>query len=141
MPEVERTLVLVKPDAVQRGLIGEILSRLDRTGLKPVALKMLRIDREMAERHYAAHRDQPYFEGLVQFITSGPIIAAVYEGYQALDTVRSIMGATDPIKAEPGTIRADLAQDTRHNLVHGSDSVESAEQEIDLFFSPEEILS
>ncbi len=137
---MERTLVLLKPDAIERGLVGEIISRLERTGLNLVAMKMLRMDRELAERHYAVHRDQPYFEGLVQFITSGPLIAAVYEGPDAVNIVRNIMGATDPAKAEPGTIRANLAQDTRHNLVHGSDSVDNAEQEINLFFSPQEIV-
>ncbi|HEY49000.1 MAG TPA: nucleoside-diphosphate kinase [Dehalococcoidia bacterium] len=137
---MERTLVLVKPDAVQRGLVGEILSRLERTGLKLVAMKMLRMDRGMAERHYAVHRDQPFFEGLVQFIISGPLIAAIYEGPNAVEVMRSVMGVTDPTRADPGTIRADLAQDTRHNLVHGSDSVENAEMEISLFFNPEEVV-
>jgi nucleoside-diphosphate kinase len=138
---MERTLVLVKPDAVQRGLVGDILSRLERTGLKLVALKMLHMDREMAERHYAIHRGKPFFEGLVQFITSSPLVAAVFEGPMAVEIVRKAMGETDPARAAPGTIRGDLALDIGRNVVHGSDSVETAEQEISLFFGPQEVLS
>jgi nucleoside-diphosphate kinase len=138
---MERTLVLVKPDGVQRGLIGEIISRFEKTGLKLVALKMLQIDREMAERHYAIHKGKPFFEGLVSFITSSPLIAAVFEGKSAVDVVRKIMGATDPASAAPGTIRGDLALDIGRNVVHGSDSLENAQKEIDLFFSPREIVS
>jgi nucleoside-diphosphate kinase len=138
---MERTLVLVKPDGVQRGLIGEIISRLERTGLKLVALKMLRMDRKMAERHYAIHQGKPFFEGLVSFITSSPLIAAVFEGKSAVEVVRKIMGATDPVKAAPGTIRGDLALAIGRNVVHGSDSLENAQKEIDLFFTPREIVS
>ncbi len=138
---MERTLVLVKPDGVQRGLIGEIISRFERTGLKLVALKMLQMDREMAEKHYAIHQGKPFFEGLVSFITSSPLIAAVFEGKSAVEVVRKMMGATDPVKAAPGTIRGDLALDIGRNVVHGSDSLENAQKEISLFFSPPEIVS
>jgi len=138
---MERTLVLIKPDAVQRGLVGDILSRLERTGLKLVALKMLQMDREMAERHYAIHRGKPFFEGLVQFITSSPLVAAIFEGPMAVETVRKTMGETDPARAAPGTIRGDLALDIGRNVVHGSDSVENAEQEISLFFRPQDVLN
>ena len=138
---MERTLVLVKPDAVQRGLIGEVISRLEKTGLKLVALKMLHMDRELAGRHYAIHQGKPFFEGLVGFITSSPLVAAVFEGPNAVEVVRKTMGATDPVKAAPGTIRGDLALDIGRNAVHGSDSKENAEKEINLFFAPREIVS
>lgn len=138
---MERTLVLVKPDGVQRGLIGEIISRFERTGLKLVALKMLQMDRKMAGQHYAIHQGKPFFEGLVSFITSSPLIAAVFEGKNAVEVVRKTMGATDPVKAAPGTIRGDLAVDIGRNVVHGSDSIENAQKEISLFFSPKEIVS
>lgn len=138
---IEQTLVLIKPDAVQRGLVGAIISRLERRGLKIVALKMIKMDQALAQNHYAVHRGKPFFEGLVNFITSSPLIAAVFEGPHAVEIVRSTMGATDPAQAAPGTIRGDLALDIGRNLVHGSDSVENAEKEIGLFFNPEEILS
>ena len=138
---MERTLVLVKPDGVQRGLVGEIILRIERRGLKIVALKLIWIDKALARRHYAVHEGKPFFDGLVKFITSGPIIAAVFEGEGAVAAVRSIMGATDPLKAAPGTIRGDLALDMGQNLVHGSDSVENAEKEISLFFTDREILT
>ena len=138
---MERTLVLVKPDGVQRGLAGEIISRLERRGLRIAALKLLWMDEKLAGRHYAIHKGKLFFEGLVKFITSGPIIAAVFEGQSAVSAVRSVMGATDPLKADPGTIRGDLALDMGQNLVHGSDSVENAEKEISLFFTEKEILS
>jgi len=138
---MERTLVLIKPDAVQRGLVGDILSRLERTGLKLVALKMLQMDSEMAERHYAIHRGKPFFERLVQFISSSPLVAAIFEGPMAVEIVRKTMGETDPAKAAPGTIRGDLALDIGRNMVHGSDSVENAEQEISLFFRPQDVLN
>jgi len=131
---VQRTLVFAKPDAVRRGLVGEIVSRLERKGLKIVALKMLQMDRAMAERHYDIHRDKPFFSSLVDFITSGPIVAAVVEGREAVDTVRGLMGATDPLKSSPGTIRGDFGTEVQENLVHGSDSDESARQEIAHFF-------
>jgi nucleoside-diphosphate kinase len=141
MDKMERTLVLVKPDGVQRGLVGEIISRFEKTGLKLVALKMLRMDKEMAGKHYAIHQGQPFFEGLVSFITSSPLIAAVFEGNNAVEVARKTMGATDPVKAAPGTIRGDLALDIGRNVVHGSDSLENAQKEISLFFSPKEIVS
>jgi nucleoside-diphosphate kinase len=137
---VERTLVFVKPDGVQRGLAGEIISRLERKGLKIVGLRMLRMDRAMAERHYVVHRDKPFFSSLVGFITSGPIVAAVVEGRQAVEVVRRLMGDTDPLKAAPGTIRGDFGMEVQENLIHGSDSEENARKEISLFFSDKEIV-
>ena len=138
--EMERSLVLVKPDAVQRGLAGVIISRLERRGLKIVAMKMLHMDEKLAHRHYAVHKGKAFFNDLVEFITSSPIIAAVFEGERAVEIIRQTMGATDPAKASAGTIRGDFGLDIEHNLVHGSDSIENAEKEISLFFSPEEIL-
>jgi len=137
---MERSLVLVKPDAMQRGLAGVIISRLERRGLKIVAMKMLQMDKALAQRHYAIHQGKAFFNGLVEFITSSPIIAAVFEGEKAVEAIRQTMGETDPAKASPGTIRGDFGLDIGHNLVHGSDSTENAEKEISLFFSPEEIL-
>ena len=138
---MERTLILVKPDGVQRCLAGEIISRLERRGLKIAGLKMLRMDRTLAERHYAVHKEKPFFNDLVNFITSGPIIAAVLEGEKAIESTRQTMGATDPKKAAPGTIRADLGINMEHNLIHGSDSPENAEKEISIFFKPGEVLT
>lgn len=138
---MQRTLVLLKPDALERGLVGEITSRLERRGLKIAAMKMIRVDGALAKRLYAAHEDKSFFGELVDFITSGPIIAAVFEGEDVVAEVRSAMGDTDPARAAPGTIRGDLAQDIEHNLIHGSDSEETAAREIDLFFSKEEILN
>jgi nucleoside-diphosphate kinase len=135
----ERTLVLVKPDGVQRGLIGEILHRLEARGLKLVALKLMRITPELANRHYAEHKGKPFFDGLVRFITSGPVVVMIWEGREAVTVVRTLMGATDPLKAGPGTIRGDLALDHGMNLIHGSDSPPRAEAEIALFFKPDEI--
>jgi len=138
---MKRTLVLLKPDALERGLVGEIISRLEGQGLKIMAVKMIWVDGALAKRHYAVHEGKPFFEGLVEFITSRPIIAAIFEGEDAVAVVRSAMGETDPASAAPGTIRGDLAQDIGRNLIHGSDSEETAETEIDLFFSKSEILS
>jgi len=138
---MERSLVLVKPDAMQRGLAGVIISRLERRGLKIVAMKMLQMDKALAQRHYAIHQGKAFFNDLVEFITSSPIITAVFEGEKAVEAIRQTMGETDPAKASPGTIRGDFGLDIGHNLVHGSDSTENAEKEISLFFSPEEILS
>ena len=138
---VERTLVLLKPDAVQRGLVGELISRLERRGLKLVAMKLMRVDQELARRHYAEHVGKPFFSGLIEFITSSPIVAMVAEGKSAVGIVRSVMGATDPLDAAPGTVRGDLAVSIGLNLIHGSDSLESAAREIELFFSPGEIVS
>jgi nucleoside-diphosphate kinase len=137
---MDRTLVLIKPDAMQRGLAGEVLSRLERRGLKIVALRLLRMDDAFARRHYAEHEGKPFLEGLVRFITSAPIIAAVFEGPNAVEQVRRTMGATDPQKAEPGTIRGDLAVFIQNNLIHGSDSPESAKREIALFFNEGDII-
>ncbi len=138
---MKQTLVLLKPDALERGLVGEIISRLEGQGLKIVAMKMIWVDGALAKRHYAVHEGKPFFEGLVEFITSRPIIAAIFEGEDAVAVVRSAMGETDPARAAPGTIRGDLAQDIGRNLIHGSDSEETAGKEIDLFFSKSEILN
>jgi len=137
---MDRTLVLIKPDGVQRGLIGEIVSRLEKRGLKIVAMKLLKMNNEVARRHYADHVGKPFFSGLVGFVTSGPLVAMVVQGNSAIELVRASMGATDPASAAPGTIRGDLAMDIGRNLVHGSDSEEAAKREIDLFFSSEEIV-
>ena len=134
---MERTLVLVKPDGVQRGLAGEIIGRLERRGLKIVALKLLTISEATARQHYGAHEGKPFFEGLVQYITSGPVVAIVLEGKKAVETVRNTMGATNPVAAAPGTIRGDLAIEIGRNLIHGSDSAEAAEHEVKLFFGDE----
>jgi nucleoside-diphosphate kinase len=136
---MERSLVLIKPDAMQRGLAGTIISRLEKQELKLVALKMLHMDRALAERHYAIHRDKPFFNGLVNYIGSAPIIALIFEGKRAVEVIRKAMGATDPAQAEAGTIRGDFGLDIGRNVVHGSDSVETAEEEIKLFFSEDEI--
>jgi len=138
---VERSLVLIKPDAIQRGLSGEIISRLEKKGLKIVAMKMLHMDKDLAQRHYAVHKGKAFFEDLVSFITSSPVIAIVFQGRNAVEMIRRMMGDTDPAKAQSGTIRGDLSIDIGHNLIHGSDSVESASKEIELFFSKEEIFS
>ncbi len=138
---MDRTLVLIKPDALQRGLAGEIISRLERRGLKIVAMRLMQIDDALARRHYAEHEGKPFLEGLVRFITSSPVIAAVFEGPGAIMVVRGIMGATDPQKAEPGTIRGDLALFVQSNLIHGSDSPQSAQREISLFFSDGDIVA
>ncbi len=138
---MERTLVLIKPDAMQRALAGEILSRLERRGLRIVALRLFQMDEELARRHYAEHKGKPFYEGLVSHITACPIIAAVFEGTNAVETVRKAMGATDPAAADAGTIRGDLALEIGRNLIHGSDSLESAEREVALFFREEEMLS
>ena len=137
---MERSLVLIKPDAIQRGLAGEIISRLERKGLKIVAMKMLHMDRDSAKRHYAIHEGKAFFNDLVDFITSSPIIAIVFQGKSAVEIIRQTMGETDPAKARTGTIRGDLGIDIGHNLVHGSDSLENASGEINLFFSADEIV-
>ena len=137
----EQTLVLVKPDGVQRALAGAIISRLEARGLRIAAMKMLQISRDMAMRHYGVHQGKPFFEGLVNFITSGPVIAMVLEGRSAVEMVRNTVGSTNPLQAQPGTIRGDLGLDIGRNLVHASDSLEAASQEIGFFFSPDEILN
>jgi len=131
---MQRSLVLVKPDGMQRGLAGTIISRLEQQGFKLVALKMIHLDKALARQHYAVHKDKPFFDNLVNYISSAPIIAAVFEGQNAVALIRKIMGATDPAKAEKGTIRGEFGIDIEHNTVHGSDSVETAEKEIRLFF-------
>jgi len=138
---MERSLVLIKPDAIQRGLAGEIISRLERKGLKIVAMKMLHMDKKLAQRHYAIHKGKAFFDDLVNFITSSPLIAIVFQGKNAVEVIRQMMGETDPAKAQSGTIRGDFGIDIGHNLVHGSDSLENASKEIDLFFSAEEIFN
>jgi nucleoside-diphosphate kinase len=138
---MERSLVLVKPDAMQIGAGGAIIGRLEKLGLKVVALKMLHMDKALAEKHYAVHRGKPFFASLVNYITSAPIIAAVFEGEEAVARIRKAMGATDPAKAGPGTIRADFGSSIERNAIHGSDSMETAEKEIKLFFADDEIYS
>jgi nucleoside-diphosphate kinase len=138
---MERSLVLIKPDAIQRGLAGEIISRLEGKGLKIVAMKMLHMDKNLAQRHYAIHKGKAFFDDLVSFITSSPLIAIVFQGKNAVDIIRQMMGETDPAKASSGTIRGDFGIDIGHNLIHGSDSLENASKEIDLFFSAEEIFN
>ena len=135
----ERTLVVVKPDGVQRLLVGRILGRFEERGLRLVALKMLRPTRDLAERHYAVHRGKPFYEGLLDFITSGPVVAAVLEGPNAIALARAMLGATRPEDAAPGTIRGDFALDTGQNLVHASDGAETATEEIALWFTPPEL--
>lgn len=138
---MEQTLVIVKPDAVERGLIGEVLKRLETRGLRIAALKLIKIEETVANQHYAEHRGKPFFEGLVSFITSDPSVVAVFEGPSAVSVVRKAMGATNPVDSAPGTIRGDLSLTLGRNIIHGSDSLESAEREIKLFFKPEEIQS
>ena len=138
---MERSLVLIKPDAMQRGLAGTIISRLENLGLKLVARKTLQMDKALARRHYAIHKDKPFFDELVDYISSAPIIACVFEGEGAVGAIRKEMGATDPAKAEKGTIRDDYGLDIVRNTIHGSDSTTAAEEEIKLFFSPDELSS
>ncbi len=138
---MEKSLVLIKPDAMQRGLSGEIISRLEKKGLKIVAMKMLHMNKNLAQRHYAIHKGKAFFDDLVNFITSSPIIAIVLQGKNAVEIIRQMMGETDPAKANSGTIRGDFGIDIGHNLVHGSDSLENASKEIKLFFSAEEIFN
>ena len=137
---MEKTLVLVKPDGVQRGLSGEIISRFENRGLKLIGLKLMQVSEDLAGRHYHEHTERPFFPGLVSFITSGPIIAMAWEGDNAIGIVRQTMGTTNPVEASPGTIRGDLAINIGRNVVHGSDSPESAERELNLFFSKGELL-
>ena len=130
----QRTLVLIKPDGVERGLVGEVLSRIERKGFSIVALQLRTLERSIAEQHYGEHKDKPFFTDLVDFITGGPLVAAVIEGPEAITSWRTMMGATNPANAAPGTIRGDLATETQMNVTHGSDSPESAAREIALFF-------
>jgi nucleoside-diphosphate kinase len=138
---IQRTLILAKPDAVSRGLTAEILRRIEMRGYLVIGLKLMQLDGERARKHYGEHEGKPFFQGLVDFITSGPIVAMVVEGQDAIDGMRQMIGATNPLQAAPGTIRADYAQNIGRNLVHGSDSHESAEREIKIFFNDSEIVS
>jgi nucleoside-diphosphate kinase len=131
---MERTLILVKPDAFERGLTGEILARFERKGLRIVSMKHMTVDRELAEQHYAEHRERPFFGDLVEFITGGPLVALVLEGYEAVKAARQVIGATNPLEAAPGSIRGDYALEVQTNMVHGSDAAESSAREIGLFF-------
>ena len=138
---MERTLVIIKPDAVQRGLIGEIIMRLERRGLKIVAMRMLHMSRQLAAEHYAVHLGKPFYEGLIEYITSSPVVVMAIEGRQAIGIVRDTMGATNPAQAAPGTIRADLGLEIGRNLVHGSDGPATAVFGLGLFFGADEMLS
>jgi nucleoside-diphosphate kinase len=138
---VERTLIIVKPEGVQRGLIGPVLARFEQKGLKLVGLKLLQIPREQAERHYAVHQGKPFYPGLIAHITSGPVVVGVLEGPDAIAVARKLMGGTNPKTAEPGTIRGDYALDIGFNIVHGSDGPETAQTEIGIFFQPSELVS
>ena len=138
---MERTLVLVKPDGVQRGLIGEVISRLERRGLKLVGMKFMQVDDALGRQHYGEHVDRPFFGGLVDFITSSPVVAMAWEADNAVEAVRNTMGQTNPTTSPLGTIRGDLGLDIGRNLVHGSDSPESAERELSLFFKTSELLN
>jgi nucleoside-diphosphate kinase len=136
---MERSLVLIKPDAMERGLAGVIIGRLQGEGLKLIALKMLRMDKALAERHYAVHKEKPFFKDLVKYITSTPIVAAAFEGEGAVERIRKLMGATDPAKSAPGTIRQDYGLDVQRNSTHASDSPQNAAKEIAIFFTKKEI--
>lgn len=138
---MEQTLIIVKPDGVQRGLIGEIIGRLERRGLKIVGLKLIWMDRALAERHYAVHQGKGFYESLVNYITSGPVVVGVVEGPSAVAAVRTTVGKTNPVEAEAGTIRGDFAVSIGRNLIHASDSPENAVTEINLFFTPAELLA
>lgn len=137
---MERTLVIIKPDGVQRGLAGEILARLERRGLRLAALKLMRVSRNLAERHYAVHQGKPFYEPLVNYITSDPVIVLALEGHKAIEAVRQTVGATNPTAAAPGTIRADFAIEIGRNLIHASDGPETAAFELGLWFKPEELV-
>lgn len=136
---MQQTLVMVKPDGVKRALVGEIIRRIEQKGFRLAALKMLQLDRATAESHYAEHSARPFFGELVDFITSGPVVAMVWEGESVIPTIRTMMGKTNPLEAAPGTIRGDFGNSINFNIIHGSDSEESAQREINLFFKPSEI--
>ena len=139
--DIERTLAILKPDAVRRGLVGEIIARFERKGMRIVAMKLIQISRPLAEKHYAEHKGKPFYESLLEFMCSEPAIVLVLEGQHAIPLLRLIMGATNPSQAAPGSIRGDYAHDLTFNLIHGSDGPESAAKEIALFFAPEELVS
>lgn len=138
---MEQTLILVKPDGVQRGLIGAIIKRFENRGLKLVGMKFIQMSRELAELHYAVHEGKPFYESLVAYIISGPVVAMVWEGEAAIEAARSTMGTTNPVAASPGTIRGDFGMEIGRNLVHGSDSTENAKKEVNLFFAPGELVT
>lgn len=138
---MERTLILVKPDGVQRGMVGEIVGRFERRGLKLVGMKFLQMSDDLAADHYAVHRERPFYQSLVEYITSGPVVAMVWQGKDAIAVARATMGATNPVAAAPGTIRGDLGMEIGRNLVHGSDSPENAEKEVNLFFVEDELVA
>jgi nucleoside-diphosphate kinase len=138
---VERTFLAIKPDGVQRGLVGEIINRLETKGFVLVGLKLMSVSRELAEEHYGVHRERPFFAGLVDFITSAPVVAMVWEGDGVIAAARKMIGATNPLNAEPGTIRGDFAVNIGRNIIHGSDAPETAQQEISLWFKDEELVS
>ena len=139
MHSEQRTFIAVKPDGVRRGLVGEIISRFEKKGFKLIAIKMLDVSQEQAEAHYAEHKGKPFFPRLIEYIQSGPIVAMVWKGYDVIAGARQLMGSTNPLDAQVGTIRADLALVKEYNVVHGSDCVESAEREISIYFKPEEL--
>lgn len=140
MSETTRTLIFVKPDGVRRGLVGEIIQRFERRGIRIVGLKMVKPTRELAEKHYAVHRDKPFFESVVSFITSGPVVAMVLECPNAIEVTRQMMGATNPANAAPGTIRGDFGLDIEQNIIHGSSDPEAAAYELSLWFTPDELV-
>lgn len=139
MHSEQRTFIAVKPDGVRRGLVGEIISRFEKKGFKLIAIKMLDVSQEQAEAHYAEHKGKPFFPRLIEYIQSGPIVAMVWKGYDVIAGARQLMGSTNPLDAQVGTIRADLALVKEYNVVHGSDCVDSAEREINIYFKPEEL--
>lgn len=138
---IERTLIIVKPDGVQRALVGQVIARFESRGLRIAALKLMRISRELAEEHYAEHKGKPFYEGTVKYMTSAPVVVMVLEGPDAIAAARATMGATNPLNAQPGTIRADFGLNISRNIVHGSDKPETAEREIKLYFAPDELVS
>ncbi|MHA1302443.1 MAG: nucleoside-diphosphate kinase [Candidatus Heimdallarchaeaceae archaeon] len=137
---MEREFVMIKPDGVQRGLVGEVISRIEQVGLKIIGLKMLQLSKEMAEEHYQVHKGKPFYEGLIEYITSGPVVAMVVEGKEAVKLTRKLVGATNPIDAVPGSIRGDYAIDIGRNIIHAGDSPENAEIEYKIYFSEEEFV-
>ena len=138
---MERSLVIIKPDGVQRGLVGEIIGRLERRGLRLAALKFVSVEKALAEHHYAVHKGKPFYEGLIGYITSAPVVVMAWEGRKVVEAVRQTVGATNPTNAAPGTIRADLGIDIGRNLIHASDAVETAALEVDLWFRPDELVT
>jgi len=138
---LERTFLAIKPDGVQRGFVGNIISRLESKGFTLVGLKLMDVSRELAEQHYAVHKERPFFSSLIEFITSGPVVAMVWEGDGVVASARKMIGATNPLNAEPGTIRGDFGVDVGRNLIHGSDAIETAQTEINLWFKEEELVS